>query len=208
MKRIMALFCIVVVTVCIFAGCNNKASDNKELFYKFMDGEITALDDDGEEKQLDGGFAEILSDKYNYCFIDMNGDGEEELCVKNPYNDFLFFTVKKGKLYHWYTTNHNYNEELTLLNNGAFLFKEVTARKDGVKYRYCKLDENGNEKIITEFSKYDSVYLALEDKNYPESFEIDGKDVTKEEYEEKTGQYLKIGNDKIIWYDKNGEKVN
>ena len=204
MKRIMALFCIVVVTVCIFAGCK-KQETGKELFYKFMKGEITAFDDDGEEKQLDGGFAEILSDKYTYCFIDMNGDGEEELCVKNPYNDFLFFTVKKGELYHWYTHSDSYT---TLLNNGAFLYERHGAAPEHINYKYHEVDKNGKVKFSIEFSWCDSVYLALEDKNYPESFEIDGKEVTQEEYEKKTSKYLKIGNDKIVWFDKNNEIVN
>ena len=175
------------------------------MFYKFMKGEITALDDNGEAKYLDGGFTEILSDKYNYCFIDMNGDGVEELCVKNPYDALLFFTVKKGELYHWYTHLEGYT---TLLNNGAFLYERHGGAPEHIDYKYHEIDKNGNLKFTVEFSWYDDVYLALEDKTYPELFEIDGKEVTKEEYEKKTSNYLKIGNDKIVWYDKNGKKVN
>ena len=217
MKKFLALFLLLTIPLCLFAGCKTEKKPNKqpespksskELFHEFARGEITALDENGEAKYLDGGFADILSDKAYHCFIDMNGDGEDDLCIENPNSRLLVFTIKGGEVHHWYTAVPNgYYEEFLLLNNGAILFKEVTKSKDGVKYRYYELDEIGNEKIKKEFARYDSVYLSIEDKTIPEHFLIDGKEVSKEEYEEKTAKYFEIGSDKIVWYDKDGNKV-
>lgn len=206
MKKFLALLCVLALFLCLFSGCEKQEpKDSKELFCDFLQGEITALDKSGEATMLDGGFFKILSDKYTYCFIDMNGDGEDELCVNNPPDNMIFFTVKGGKVYYWYFTDEAYKSEITLLNNGAFLSKNPSVYY--VKYKYYELDENGEEKFAVAFSKSDEVYLALEDRISPAIYKIDEKEVIKEEYEEKTNKYLEIGSDKIVWYDKDGNKV-
>ena len=228
MKKFMALFCILTLCLSIFAGCKNAepqppkdkgqvkeevkpelTKTDKELFGEFLQGKITALDESGEEKFLDGGFVKILSDKYTYCYIDMTGDGRVELCVRNPSEPLRFFRVNNGKLYHWYTAEYSFNyEELNLLNNSAFLIKEI---KDNHReeYTYYELDENGKEKCrVTYLNWYGGTFMGENGEGYsPESFKINEENVTKEEYEEIKNKYLAIGGDKIVWYDKDGNTV-
>lgn len=208
MKKFLAIFCILNLIFCFCVGCKSdktQTKDSKELFHEFMRGELTAIDESGEEKYLDGGYTKTLSNKYNYCFIDMNGDEKDELCILNPNEKHYFFTEKNGKLYFWHMEDAM---KTVLLNNGAFLYERHGAASEHINYKYHEVDKNGNVNFSIEFTWYDSVYLSLENKYRPESFEINGTKVTKAEYVEKTSKYLKIGSDKIVWYDKDGNVVS
>lgn len=228
MKKFLALFCILTLCFSVFVGCKTKESQppkykeqvkeevkpeptktDKELFDEFLQGKITAFDASGEAKYLDGSFVNILSNKYTYCYIDMTGDGKDELCVRNPSDPLRFFTVNNGELYHWYTAKYSFNyEELTLLNNRAFLIEE-TNDNHREEYAYYELDENGKEKFKVTYEKNEAVTVMGENGEYwsPESYKINDKKVTKKEYEEIKNKYLAIGSDKIVWYDKNGNIV-
>ncbi len=206
MKRFLAIFCILNLMFCFCVGCKSdktQPKDSKELFNEFMRGELTAIDESGEEKYLDGGYTKTLSNKYNYCFIDMNGDGKDELCILNPNEKHYFFTEKNGKLYYWYTEDA---VKTVLLKNGAFLYKSTSLNY--VEYRYFELNKDAKESFSIKFSKYDSAYNWELDKIIPQDCEINDEDVTAEEYEQTKSKYLKIGNDKIVWYDKDGNVVS
>jgi hypothetical protein len=206
-KKFLALFCALTLIFCLFTGCEKqekKPKGHKELYNEFLRGEITALDESGEAKHLDGGYAKVLSDKAYHCFIDMNGDGVEELCVENPHTNMFFFTVKEGKVYHWYTLPISYTK---LLNNGGFLYERPGAAPEHINYKYHELDVNGEIEFSIEFSWWDDYIYWETGKHYPVIYEIDGVEVSKEEYEEKTSKYFGIGSDKIVWYDKYGNRV-
>ena len=52
------------------------------------------------------------------------------------------------------------------------------------------------------FSWYGS--YTIDGEQHPERYCIDSKEVTKAEYEEKLKPYLEIGDDKVVWYDQDG----
>ena len=178
------------------AGFRDKNQNYKNIYKQFLKGEKTALDENGVAKPLtDYILADYYIDEYVYTFYDLTGDGIPELCVDAmPWMDF--FTIKNGELHHWYTETI-YGQ---LLNNGAILKERHGGAPEHINYEYYELDENASKKFSISFSWWDKT--TLNGKEYPEFYEINGQEVSKKEYEEQTNKYLTIGNDKIVWYDK------
>ncbi len=177
-------------------------SKNQKLLYEqFLAGEKTALDADGKAKTLEEFVLhQKLEDDFCYTFLDMTDDGIPELCVKSI--ELYFFTIKDGELHHWYTETNTYCK---LLNNGDLLFERHGGAPDHINYEYYKLDANASKTTVITFSWWDKTTLDGED--YPEFYEINGEEVTKEAYQEKTTPYLAVGTDNLVWYDKNGKRI-
>ncbi len=177
----------------------NQNQYNALLYMQFLKGENTAIDSNGTKRKIDTYFLDgKLDEDYRYTFYDMTGDGVPELCIdKSP--EMYFFTVNGNEVYHWYTETKSYSK---LLNNGAFLFERHGAAPEHINYEYYELDENANIKFLVTFSWWDSNTFKGEE--YSDFYEINGKEVSKAEYQEKTKKYLDIGSDKIVWYDSAG----
>lgn len=168
--------------------------DIKVLYQKFLDKEITALDDDGAPKVLND-FLLYSSEplEYTYTYFDMTGDGIKELCVKQ-YSSISFFTVKNAEIHHWYTTG----SYTSLLNNGALLYERHGGAPTHINYEYYVLDKNADITFNVTFSWWDGKTVE-HGKIYPDSYLFNDKEISKEKYEEKTKEYLTIGDDEIIW---------
>lgn len=197
MKKIFSLVLVLGFLLCIFSGCNNAKDESaKELYKQFIRNEICAVDKNGDEKPIDEYLEfDVSQNSYTYTYIDMTGDGVDELCVRQyPYH--WFFTLKNGKVYHWYTENKAY---VKLLNNSALLYERHGAAPTHINYEYYELDDNAEVEFYITFSWWDGTTVE-EGKIYADTYFFDDKEVSKEEYEKKTKEYLSIGNDKIIWY--------
>lgn len=174
----------------------DKSLNYKSLYMQFLSGKKNAVDN-GEEKSVNAYiYADNRDSDYRYTFYDMNKDGIPELCIDGM-PEMYFLTIKNGELYHWYT---EYSVYCKLLNNGAILYERHGAPPTHISYEYYELDETASVKFSITFSCWDEITIGEE--VYPEFYEINGKEVSKKEYEEKTKKYLAIGTDKIVWYDK------
>ncbi len=180
----------------------NDSNNYSFLYMRFLRGEKTALDENAVAKL----FEEYLlmasnAEEYTYTYFDMTGDGIPELCV-DTVPEMYFFTIKNGELHHWYT-EHNANSKL--LNNGAFLMERHGAAPEHINYEYYELDANAKAQFSISFSWWEKE--TVDGKEYPAFYEINGQEVSKREYEEKTQKYLAVGEDKIVWYTKQHQKV-
>ena len=172
-----------------------------QLYEQFLNGEIAA-NDNGQEKFLKDYFTGLYSNDdgyYKYTFIDMTGDGIDELCIKNI--QLFFFTIENGKLNHWCTEGWTY---VDLLSNGAIFYERDGAAPEHIDYQYYELDENGSVAFETTFSWYTATEWP-EGPNkeliaYPDRYWVDNVEVTKEEYEEKTKEYMTLAEDRVTWY--------
>lgn len=169
------------------------AEDNAYTLYEnFLAGSAKAVHP-GSGEFFFGTYLLADSDNYTYTLMDMTGDGTDELLIKLTHNLHIF-TVKNGRVHHWYTSDAR---RTTLLNNGAFLYARHGAAPDHINYEYQELDANGVSKKRVDFA----VYWVMEE-GVPRytRYEINYKEVTREEYEKTVQPYLEIGSDKITWY--------
>ncbi len=178
---------------------NSKTEDYKNLYQSFLSGEITAWQD-GKDRTLISYFhaSNFEDTDFSYTYCDMTGDGIPELCVRN-FATYIF-TIRDGQVHHWCTDSNVYSE---LLNNGAFLYERHGGAPTHINYEYYVLDANANETFRVTFSWWDGKNIE-QGKEYPDVYIFNDQEVTKEEYEAKTRQYLEIGKDRIVWYDKDG----
>ena len=175
-------------------------SDFKNLYERFLANEIVSFDETNAKKHFrDYLLWDVDTEAYTYSYLDMTGDGVPELCVRQ-YPQMYFFTVNNGYISHWYTEDNSY---IKLLNNGDLLFERHGGAPTHINYEYYELDENATITRKATFSWWDGATIEL-GKVYPDVYIFEDKEVTKEEYEEKTNSYLSIGTDKIIWYDMDG----
>ena len=193
-----------MVLLC-FSGCNDTDFEkNESLYQQFVEGKIMAVDSDGTEKYIDeyvlGG---NLGEDFTYTFFDMNDDNLPEICIKK-HPEMYFFTIRENKVHHWYTETKSWSK---LLNNGAFLYERLGGSPTHIDYIYYELDENGGVVFEISFSWWE-VSTIENEKVYPDVYYINELKVSKEEYEEKTEQYLSIGDNEIIWCDSNGINLN
>lgn len=173
---------------------NYSHSQNNENYFKtFLYGETTAADSSGKEKVLEDYFLDKTSTDFEYTFLDMTGDGIDELCVKK-FPEMYFFTIDNDKIYHWYTETDSYAE---LLNNKAFLSKIYNDEPAHTLYSYYELDKTGNKTFEIYFSEWDS--HTVNGIEYPVTYTVNDNEVSEKEYQKKTKKYLSIGNDEINW---------
>ena len=171
-----------------------------QLYTQFLNGEIAA-NDNGQEKFLKDYLTDYHLEEdgyYKYTFIDMTGDGTDELCIENI--EMYFFTIEDGKLNHWRTEGNTYTD---LLSNGAIFYERDGAAPEHIDYQYYELDENGSVAFKTTFSWYEATEWP-EGPNkeliaYPDRYWVDDIEVTKEEYEEKTKEYMTLSKDRVTW---------
>lgn len=224
MKRIVGYLSALLMVICVISGCgqqektegtaptesvapteNTLALDQREpenLYQHFLANEVAALDET-EKYFREYLLRDVDTQAYTYTYLDMTGDGVPELCVRQ-YPQMYFFTVKNGEISHWYTEDNSY---VKLLNNGDLLFERHGGAPTHINYEYYELDENANIQRKATFSWWDGGTIEI-GKVYPDTYIFDDKEVTKEEYEEKTRPYLSIGCNELVWYDHDGKTSN
>lgn len=185
---------IGIFIFCIFAGFfllgykkQKKINQAVEIYQEFIEGKRMAVGWDVRE---------ISSSKENsewplevvYAMVDVTGDGIPELHIYGARSEYWIFSVKDGEM--CYLTGFNsYMREYTLLENGAFLFKEDDRFDYGVYYKYFELDGSGEPKKEVRFSwiSRDTDYWGYQEHDI---YEFDGQTCAYEEWYALTRKYL------------------
>ncbi len=184
----------------VWTHCDNSFSTALvERYLAFLGGSEPAADAEGNELTVNAFMHDdTLGEDYTYTYCDMSGDGVPELCIDKKLEKYIF-TQRDGKLYHWYTAPAAYT---TLLNNGALLYERHGGAPEHVNYTYYELDKDGEVRFTIDFSRWEEeIFNGVKQPAY---YEINGKQVSARVYERKVNKYLQIGNDRIVWYDRNG----
>jgi len=187
---------------------NNESSSNESPAYdealaaykKFLAGSMNAQDlkheiSDGVVKIKDISLEPDF--KTYYALFDMNGDGIQELHLRPVAGgSYLIFTYLDGQIVLW----HSGPDYESPLNNGAILYERDGAAPTHINYYYLVLDSNGNETLKVNFSKYHSVDESgkTESADY-DVFMMEDKEVSEEEWNSLTKDYLSNSSDLIVW---------
>lgn len=158
----------------------------KDLKHEISDGVVTMKD-----ISLEPDF------KTYHAFFDMNGDGIPELHLRPIVGGgYAIFTYLDGQIVLW----HNGPDYESPLNNGAILYERDGAAPTHINYYYLVLDPDGNEISKVNFSKYHSIDKSnmTESADY-DVFMFEDKEVSEEEWNSLTGEYLSNSSDLIIW---------
>ena len=135
--------------------------------------------------------------KTYYALFDMNGDGIPELHLRPGVGgSYVIFTYMDGQIVLW----HNGPDYESPLNNSAILYQRDGAAPTHINYYYLVLDPDGNEVSKVYFSKYHSVEESgtTESTNF-DVFMYEDKEVSEEEWNSLTKDYLSSASDLIIW---------
>lgn len=135
--------------------------------------------------------------KTYYAIFDMNGDGIPELHLRPTVGGiYAVFTYLDGQIVLW----HDGPDYESPLNNGAILYERGGAAPTHINYYYLVLDSDGNEISKVNFSKYHSVNESdlTESTDYDE-FMFEDKEVSEDEWNSLTNEYLSNSSDLIIW---------
>lgn len=169
-------------------------------YKKFLAGSINAQD---LKQEISDGVVKIKDIslepdfKTYYALFDMNGDGIPELHLRPVVGgSYLIFTYLDGQIVLW----HSGPDYESPLNNGAILYERDGAAPTHINYYYLVLDSNGNETSKVNFSKYHSVDESgkTESADY-DVFMMEDKEVSKEEWNSLTKDYLSNSSDLIVW---------
>ena len=179
---------------------NSSADDALAAYKKFLAGSINAQDlkheiSDGVIKIKDLSLEPDF--KTYYALFDMNGDGIPELHLRPVVGgSYLIFTYLDEQIVFWHT-GPDYESPL---NNGAILYERDGAAPTHINYYYLVLDSNGNETMKVNFSKYHSVDESgkTESADY-DIFMMEDKEVSEEEWNSLTKDYLSNSSDLIVW---------
>jgi hypothetical protein len=135
--------------------------------------------------------------KTYYALFDMNEDGIPELHLRPATGgSYAIFTYLDGQIVLW----HNGSDYESPLNNGAILYERDGAAPTHINYYYLVLGTDGSETSKVYFSKYHSVNEggSTESIDY-EVFMFEDKEVTEDEWNSLTEEYLLNSADLIIW---------
>ena len=169
-------------------------------YKKFLAGSMNAKD---LKQEISDGVVKIKDIslepdfKTYYALFDMNGDGIPELHLRPVVGgSYLIFTYLDGQIVLWHT-GPDYESPL---NNGAILYERDGAAPTHINYYYLVLDSNGNETSKVNFSKYHSVDESgkTESADY-DVFMMEDKEVSEEEWNSLTKDYLSNSSDLIVW---------
>lgn len=158
----------------------------QDLKHEISDGAVT-IKDISLEPEL----------KTYYAFFDMNGDGISELHLRPIVGgSYAVFTYIDGQIVLW----HDGPDYESPLNNGAILYEREGAAPTHINYYYLVLDSDGNEVSKVYFSKYHSTDQSgsTESVDY-DVFMFEDKQVSEDEWNSLTNEYLSISSDLIIW---------
>lgn len=182
---------------------SNESPANEEAlaaYKKFLAGSMNAQD---LKQEISDGVVKIKDIslepdfKTYYALFDMNGDGIPELHLRPVVGgSYLIFTYLDGQIVLW----HSGPDYESPLNNGAILYERDGAAPTHINYYYLVLDSNGNETSKVNFSKYHSVDESgkTESADY-DVFMMEDKEVSEEEWNSLTKDYLSNSSDLIVW---------
>ncbi|WP_349670777.1 hypothetical protein [Lacrimispora sp.] len=181
---------------------NESSAYNEALaaYNNFLSGSMNAQDlkheiSDGVVKIKDISLETDF--KTYYALFDMNGDGIPELHLRPAVGgSYLIFTYLDGQIVLW----HSGPDYESPLNNGAILYQRDGAAPTHINYYYLVLDSNGKETSKVNFSKYHSVdeSVKTESTDY-DVFMMEDKEVSEEEWNSLTKDYLSNSSDIIVW---------
>ena len=135
--------------------------------------------------------------KTYYALFDMNGDGISELHLRPIVGgSYAIFTYLDGQIVLW----HDGPDYEAPLNNGAILYERDGAAPTHINYYYLVLDSDGKEISKVNFSKYHSADESglTESADY-DVFMVEDKEVSEDEWNSLTNEYLSHSSDLIIW---------
>ncbi len=175
-------------------------NDALAAYNKFLAGSIDAQD---LKNEISDGVVTIKDIslepdfKTYYALFDMNGDGIPELHLRPIVGgSYAVFTYLDGQIVLW----HDGPDYESPLNNGAILYERDGAAPTHINYYYLVLDSDGNEISKVYFSKYHSVDESglTESADY-DVFMFEDKEVSEDEWNSLTTEYLSNSSDLIVW---------
>jgi hypothetical protein len=186
------------------SSANNDESfaynDALAAYENFLAGSINAQDlkheiSDGVVTMKDISLEPDL--KTYYALFDMNGDGISELHLRPIVGGrYAIFTYLGGQIVLW----HDGPDYESPLNNGAILYERDGAAPTHINYYYLVMDADGNEISRVSFSKYHSVdESSLTESTDYDVFMFEDKEVSEDEWNSLTNEYLSNSSDLIIW---------
>ena len=185
---------------------NSQVSDESPAYHdaaaaynKYLAGNIDAQD---LKKEISDGAVNIQDIslepdlKTYYALFDMNGDGIPELHLRPIEGGrYVIFTYLDGQIVLW----HDGPDYESPLDNGSILYERSGAAPTHINYYYLVLDSDGNEISKADFSKYHSVDKSLSESSDYDVFMFDDKEVSEDEWNSLTNEYLSNSSDLIIW---------
>ena len=182
---------IVVAVLSFILQKQRKVDQAVKMYQEFIEGERTASGWDIMEFSSSKEDSEWPLDiDMTYAMVDVTGDGIPELHIYGARCEYVIFSVKDGEMYQ-FGYFQSYMREYTLLENGAFLFKENDRFEDyGEYYEYFELDVSGepiNEVYFSWVSR-DTDYWTYQEKDI---YKFDGQTCTYEEWYTLTRKYLR-----------------
>jgi len=178
------------------SACN----DALVAYNKFLVGSIDAQDSKNEINDGVVNIQDISLEpdlKTYYALFDMNEDGIPELHLRPIVGgSYAVFTYLDGQIVLW----HDGPDYESPLNNGAILYERNGAAPTHINYYYLILDSDGNEISKVDFSKYHSVdESGLTESTDYDVFMFEDKEVSEDEWNSLTNEYLSNLNDLILW---------
>lgn len=168
-----------------------KTKNTIEMYRDFLEGKISV-------EGIDINLISIPTGEPNkryetkYAFFDSNGDEIPELHVRGGHY-YCIFTIKDNNLILW--KSFSPNPPFYALNNGAFICRKLGAAPRHDNYGYVILNYSGDEIYNLNFSKYDEDGDGIYGIN--DEYLFNWVNVSKEQWEELTKQYLYVDNMEI-----------
>lgn len=168
----------------------SKIEKVKMLYNDFISGEINFGPYNLEEMSIPTGEPEK---RYytDYVIVDSNKDGIPELHIRSG-REFRVFSYKKGEIVNTYCS-FSQIFQYTLQNDGTFLHWDCNRAYSGIRRDYyCvfQVDEDGNERIESEFYWMDLNENAIYDKE--DQYFFDEEECTQTEWINLTNKYIYI----------------
>ncbi|GAB6108136.1 hypothetical protein [Fusibacter bizertensis] len=171
---------------------NEKVLSSYDLYNRFLKGEISASLTSDENSKMDINQLFSLDENYNkYTLFDANHNGVPELHLSSM-RGYTILEDSGDTL----TVIYSGSGYEKLLNNGALLYTRKGGAPEHVSYIYKELDIENNIAQVN-FEKYNTDNESDDDDQYL----FEGNEVSKSDFEEKTGSYLSMESDLILWSD-------
>lgn len=173
-------------------------NSNKALtaYKNFLENKLNAISKSNEE-YIFKDLYENKDDRYNkdlkYALLDINNDNLPELLIHSM-GRYDIYSYKNNTLLLWNEMHYYYDR---LLENKNFMYIREGAAPKHINYIYKVFDDNGALEYSFDFSKYDANENELFDEN--DAYFIEDIQISKNEWELKTRELLKIKEYEILW---------